>query len=82
MYRFYTRSDDGSALFIGDTEVVNNDGSHGNLEASGIIALKAGYHPIKVLYFEDYEGQALRVLIDSPEDKKQRISDDLLFRKK
>jgi putative alpha-1,2-mannosidase len=82
LYRFYTRSDDGSVLFIGDTEVVNNDGSHGSLESSGIIALQAGYHPIKVLYFEDYEGQSLMVLMEGPEIEKHRIPEALLFRKK
>jgi len=82
LYRFYTRSDDGSVLYIGDTEIVNNDGSHGSLEASGIVALKAGYHPITVLYFEDYEGHSLWVLMESPEGKKHRIPGDMLFRKK
>ena len=56
IYRFYTLSDDGSVLEINGQEVVNNDGSHGTLEASGVIALKAGYHPFRLLYFEDYEG--------------------------
>ncbi len=32
-YTFYTSSDDGSQLFIGNTLVVNNDGTHGNQEA-------------------------------------------------
>lgn len=32
---FFTESDDGSKLFIDDTEVVNNDGNHGTIEQSG-----------------------------------------------
>ena len=81
MYRFYTNSDDGSVLFIGDKEVVNNDGSHGSLVASGVIALKAGFHPIKVLYFEDYEGNSIEVGFEGPGINKQPIPDSILFRK-
>jgi alpha-L-fucosidase len=52
VYRFFTRSDDGSRLWIGDTLVVENDGLHGASEASGAIALSAGLHPITVGMFD------------------------------
>jgi alpha-L-fucosidase len=61
VYRFYTESDDGSALFIGDAMVVQNDFLHGMVEASGVIALEAGYHPIKVTYFQKSGGDGLKV---------------------
>jgi hypothetical protein len=80
IYRFYTSSDDGSVLFIGKEEVVNNDGSHGTLEASGVIALKAGFHPFKLLYFEDYEGNNIHVYIEGPGLDKQRIPQEFLYR--
>ncbi len=51
-YTFYTNSDDGSRLLIGDTVVVNNDGLHGAQEIGGEIALKAGVHRIRVEFFE------------------------------
>lgn len=59
VYTFQTRSDDGSVLYIGDELVVNNDGSHAAIPATGLIALKKGYHPYKLYYFEDYEGEHL-----------------------
>jgi hypothetical protein len=81
IYRFYTLSDDGSVLEINGQEVVNNDGSHGTLEASGVIALKAGYHPFRLLYFEDYEGNNVDVFIEGPGLEKQKIPASMLFRK-
>jgi len=59
LYDFYTESDDGSMLFIGNQPVVENDGSHGVIRATGRIALKKGYHNYRLLYFEDYAGQKL-----------------------
>lgn len=59
VYTFATKSDDGSVLYIGDTKVVDNDGSHAAISASGKIALKKGLHPYRLLYFEDYEGEEL-----------------------
>jgi len=52
LYTFYTESDDGSALYIGDTLVVDNDGLHGMQEAGGQIGLKAGAHAVRVEFFE------------------------------
>ncbi len=59
LYDFYTESDDGSMLFIGNQPVVENDGSHGVIRATGRVALKKGYHNYRLLYFEDYAGQKL-----------------------
>ncbi len=59
VYLFSTRSDDGSVLFIGAEKVVDNDASHAAINATGRIALAKGYHPFKLLYFEDYEGEEL-----------------------
>ena len=59
VWEFMTRSDDGSVLMIGDRKVVDNDGSHASVMATGRVALEAGLHPYTLLYFEDYEGQDL-----------------------
>lgn len=59
VYGFLTQSDDGSVLYVAGEKVVDNDGSHAAISSTGEIALKAGFHPIKLLYFEDYEGEAL-----------------------
>ena len=60
-YTFYTESDDGSKLFIHDQLVVDNDGSHSARRREGAIALSKGYHPLTVMYFEDYMGETLEL---------------------
>jgi hypothetical protein len=60
VYDFMTQSDDGSVLFIGNELVVDNDGSHAAITASGSIALEKGFHAYQLIYFQDYEGKSLR----------------------
>lgn len=59
VYTFQTRSDDGSVLYIDNELVVNNDGSHAAIPATGRIALRKGFYFYKLYYFEDYEGEHL-----------------------
>ena len=59
VYTFQTRSDDGSVLYIDDKLVVDNDGSHAAIPATGSIGLRKGMHKYRLLYIEDYEGQHL-----------------------
>ena len=69
VYTFQTRSDDGSVLLIHDQKVVDNDGSHAAIPATGTIALKKGFHPYKLYYFEDYEGEHLSWAWKTPSAK-------------
>jgi hypothetical protein len=73
MYDFYTASDDGSLLMIGDELVVNNDGLHGEQELRGEIALKAGLHPITVTMFQATGGKSLQVKVSGPNLNKRPI---------
>ncbi len=66
IYRFYTTSDDGSVLRIGDRVVVNNDGLHGPRESYGDIALAKGYHPLTAGYFELGGGELFEMHISGP----------------
>ena len=59
LYEFALTSDDGSSMDIGDRMVVNNDGFHGDEERTGMIALRAGLHPITVRYFQGTGGASL-----------------------
>ena len=79
VYRFYTESDDGSQFFIGDELVVDNDGLHGMAEKSGAIALSAGFHPLRVTFFEKTGGDDLKVSYEGGGIKKTKIPDDVLF---
>jgi hexosaminidase len=79
IYRFYTRSDDGSTLKIGDRVVVDNDGDHAALEKSGQVALCAGLHPIEVKFFELGGAEALHVSYEGPGISKAEIPANVLF---
>ncbi len=81
-YTFYTNSDDGSRVVIGDTEVVMNDSLHAPLEKEGRITLQAGFHPIKVSFFQAGGGEYLRVSYAGPGIDKQPIPAGVLFRAK
>ncbi|MGL4852802.1 MAG: GH92 family glycosyl hydrolase [Phocaeicola sp.] len=70
IYTFQTRSDDGSILLINDEKVVDNDGSHAAIPATGRVALKKGFHSYKLYYFEDYEGEHLSWSWQTPSDSK------------
>lgn len=60
VYRFYTISDDHSKLFIDGNPVVDNCNSNGNY-AYGKVALEAGFHKLRVIYFQDESGARLDV---------------------
>ena len=79
IYTFFTDSDDGSMLYIDDEEIVNNDGDHGNVERNCKVALKKGFHKIKVLYFDSGGGNSLKVSIQPEGGKKEAIPAALLF---
>lgn len=79
VYTFYTESDDGSKLYIGDKLVVDNDGLHASSEASGLVALEEGIHPIKVIFFQGPGDIALKVLYSGPKTEKKIIPASVLF---
>ncbi len=59
-YTFFTRSDDGSRLYIDGALVVDNDGRHGAFFAYGTTILERGKHRLRIEYFEATGGQMLR----------------------
>jgi len=78
-YGFSTNSDDGSQLFIGDQLIVDNNGLHGMQEKKGVIALAAGFHPIRVRFFEKTGGDGLKVNWWGKKIQKQMVPDTVLF---
>jgi len=77
-YTFYTTSDDGSRLYIGETLVVQNDYPHGAAEQQGSISLKAGRHPIYVGYFDGVVDQVLEVRWSGPDTTKSAVPAEVL----
>lgn len=79
-YTFFTTSDDGSRLYIGNQLVVDNDGLHGSQERSGTIGLKRGKHALTVAFFEAGGDQQLGVSYAGPGLSKMPIPAAALFR--
>jgi len=82
IYHITTRSDDGSILYIDDEEVVNNDGDHGSVEASGKAALKKGYHKIRVAYYDGSGGNELTATMQIENAPKNTLNSKLIWTKK
>ena len=68
IYSFYLSSDDGSMLYIDGKQVIDNDGLHAPGEVTGQAALKQGYHPIEVQYF-DHGGGSINLKVCDNEGK-------------
>lgn len=72
--------DAGSVLSVDGVKVVDNDGGHSAITAIGRVALEAGLHSFRFLYFEDYEGQELGWSWRSPGGEElSPIPTDLLY---
>ena len=62
LYTFYLSSDDGAKLRINGEIVADNDGGKGR----GQIALRRGFHPIELVYFQATKGAMLRLEVSAP----------------
>lgn len=82
MYRFYTHSDDGSRLYINEKPVVMNDDLHYMREQGGKIDLTAGYHSIRITYYNGPGGRGLEAKWQGPGIIKQIIPATVLFHRK
>lgn len=80
IYEFFASSDDGSRLHIDGRLLVDNDGLHGMNEVSGLVGLKAGYHRIRVEWFNATGGKGLEVRWAGPGFGKQLVPEALLVR--
>ncbi len=78
-YEFATTSDDGSILLIDNTEIVNNDGHHGQEEKEGRCLLEKGYHKIQLRYFDSGGGNSLSMRYRRLDEPWKTIPGELLF---
>lgn len=78
-YRFHLTSDDGAVLWIDGQKIIDNDDSHSAQRKEVVVPLEAGFHRLKIEYFESYMGQQLEVGFSSPHYKSQRIPNKLLY---
>ena len=80
IYTLFTNSDDGSKLYLGDDEIVNNDGLHPMVEIGSEVALQAGTHALRVEFFERSGGAGLIMSIRGTDGIKRVVSADDLSR--
>jgi len=56
---FQLASDDGSRMWIDNKEIISNDGPHGMDPKEAEVALRAGYHPLRIEYFQGGGGRGI-----------------------
>lgn len=79
LYTFYTSSDDGSRLSIGENVVVSNDGLHAVQRKSGLARLPAGLHPVTIAFFERGGDEELEVSWEGPGVSFQPVPEEAWF---
>ena len=79
IYRFFTTSDDGSRLWVGDQMVVDNDGIHAAQQRTGWIALAAGLHAVRIEYVDAMSNEFLEVAFEGPGVSRRALPADALF---
>ena len=66
LYLFEVSDDDGAQLWIGDALVVDHDGPHAAGEKQGRVALCAGWHPVRLAWFNNAGDLKLEVKCFGP----------------
>lgn len=79
IYTFHLTSDDGSKLLIGDRIVIDLDGYHAPEERSHQVALRAGLHPIEVVFFQAEGERVLQLEVTAPGGTRQAMPADWLL---
>jgi len=82
VYAITVGSDDGSALWLGDDLVVDNDGHHVYTEVTGERALRAGYHRFTLGYFEGGGAHYLRLFWAGPDGQRRPMPAEAFVREK
>ena len=68
-YTFAVSSDDGSALYINNKEIIMNDGLHGSVSKKNRVSLPAGKHQVNLLYYNNNGGHALSATVKAAKGK-------------
>jgi alpha-L-fucosidase len=59
--------------------MINHDGQHSSTEKSALMALKKGFHSIRVTFFQKSGGTNLNLFYKSASLNKQKIPEGVLF---
>ncbi len=66
VYAFECASDDGARVWLGDELLIDNDGLHGVQTRRGEVGLAAGYHALRIEYFNAAGASALELRWSGP----------------
>jgi hypothetical protein len=78
VYSFYSISDDDSKVFVDDRLIVDKAWSNIS-RLDGKVALEAGFHEVKVMFYEDTWGQYLEVGYASKNQRDRKLSEETLY---
>ena len=78
-YRFATRSDDGSFVWVDGQLVVDNGGAHGAQLRAGSIYLTQGFHDLEVRYFQGGGASEMSFFWTPPGGAEELVPLDYLF---
>ncbi|MGK0217109.1 MAG: alpha-L-fucosidase [Planctomycetota bacterium] len=59
VYSFWLTSDDGSRMWLAEKDLVDNDGLHGSVTATGQLGLRQGWHRLRLEWFNAVGGREL-----------------------
>ena len=79
-YNFSMSTDSGGMLWIHDAHIIDDDFRHNDKPATGSVRLKAGLHPIRVLYKHATGKHSLDLKYSGPNIELQKVPNSALFR--
>lgn len=79
IYTFHLSSDDGSRMIFNDKLLIDNDFNHDILLKRGSVLLKAGYYPIRIIFYQAGGGAFLDLKVNGPGIDKQGVGSNLIF---
>ncbi len=66
IYTFYVRSDGYAEMSVGSQTIIKNNGSDNLREQGGFVSLKAGSHPVRLVFYTKKSGDRLTVHYSGP----------------
>lgn len=81
-YQFATNSDDGSVVYLDGNMIVDNDDIHAARYISAVVPLEAGFHRIRIRYFDGGGGAVMEFFWRPPGEKESLVPAHVFFHKK
>ncbi len=79
LYRIVIVSDDGSNLYLHDKLLIDNDGNHAPQGVGKLVYLEAGFHPIRLGYFQGNGGSEMQLLVEQPGHEQKQAAGNMVW---